>query len=142
MLSAVLIFVGAVSCAAGQVAMSPGWSSAAPEGEPAAPVHAFWDRTNLWLFAGVAFTRGMDYASTRNMQARGRKEILLAPEVVNNSAAFASLEVAGTLASIGVSYVFHRTGHHKLERWMSVGHISVTSFGTVRNYCLESRHVH
>jgi len=159
MLPVVLIFVCAVSCAAGQIAMSPGSSSAALEGAPAAPstvsslpaveiestpgapVHAFWDRTNLWLFVGVAFSRGMDYASTRNMQARGRQEILLPSEIVNNSAAFASLEAAGTLSSIGISYVFHRTGHHKLERWMSIGHISVTSFGAVRNYCLESRHV-
>ena len=104
------------------------------------PVHPFWDRENLWLFSGIAITRGLDYASTRNMQARGRKEILLAPEVVNNSAAFASLEAAGTVTSIGVSYIFHRTGHHTLERWMSIGHISVTAFGAARNYCLESKH--
>jgi hypothetical protein len=147
-----------ISGAAGQISASPGSRMAALEGAPrdgttvstgpavetesapAAPVHAFWDRENLWLFAGVAFTRGMDYASTRNMQARGRKEILLAPEVVNNSAAFASLEAGGTLTSVGISYVFHRTGHHKLERWMSIGHIGVTSFGDVRNYCLKSRH--
>ena len=106
---------------------------------PSSPVHRFWDRENLWLFSGIAITRGLDYASTRNMQARGRKEILLAPEVVNNSAAFASLEAAGTMTSIGISYIFHRTGHHKLERWMSIGHISVTTFGDVRNYCLESK---
>jgi hypothetical protein len=107
---------------------------------PAPPVHAFWDRDNLWLFSGIAMTRGLDYASTRNMQARGRKEILLAPEVVNNSAAFASLEAAGTMTSIGISYIFHRTGHHKLERWISISHIGVTAFGDIRNYCLESKH--
>jgi hypothetical protein len=104
--------------------------------------HRFWDHDNVWLFSGIAFTRGMDYASTRNMQARGRKEILLAPEVVNNDAAFASLEAAGTLTSIGISYLFHRTGHHSLERWLSIGHISVTAFGDVRNYCLETKHPH
>lgn len=109
----------------------------APE---AAPVHAFWDRTNIFLFSGVATFRGLDYASTRNMQARGRKEILLAPEVVNNSAAFASLEAAGAATSVGISYIFHRTGHHTLERWMSISHISVTGFGVVRNYCLVSKH--
>lgn len=107
---------------------------------PAPPVHAFWDRENLWLFSGIAVTRGLDYASTRNMQARGRKEILLAPEVVNNSTAFASLEAAGTMTSIGISYIFHRTGHHKLERWISISHIGVTAFGDLRNYCLESKH--
>lgn len=104
--------------------------------------HAFWDRTNVLLFSGVAIFRGLDYASTRNMQARGRKEILLAPEVVNNSAAFASLEAAGAATSVGVSYIFHRTGHHTLERWMSISHISVTGFGVVRNYCLVSKHPH
>ena len=108
----------------------------------APPVHAFWDRTNVLLFSGVAIFRGLDYASTRNMQARGRKEILLAPEVVNNSAAFASLEAAGAATSVGISYIFHRTGHHTLERWMSISHISVTGFGVVRNYCLESKHPH
>ena len=82
----------------------------------------------------------MDYASTRNFQARGRQEILLPDDVVNNSAGFASLEAAATLTSVGVSYLFHRTGHHKLERWLSIGHIAVTAFGDIRNYSLESRH--
>jgi hypothetical protein len=102
--------------------------------------HAFWDRTNLALFSGIAVTRGMDYASTRNFQARGRQEILLPDEVVNNSAGFASLEAAATMTSVGISYILHRTGHHTLERWISIGHISVTGFGDVRNYALESRH--
>jgi hypothetical protein len=155
LVAVVFSFACIASCATGQMSVSPESRIAAPAGGPAEqnagnsvprevepiPVHAFWDRTNLWLFAGIAFTRGMDYASTRNMQARGRKEILLASAVVNNSAAFAGLEAAGTLTSVGISYVFHRTGHHKLERWMSIGHISVTAFGDVRNYCLKSRRV-
>ena len=102
--------------------------------------HRFWDRENLWLFSGIAVMRGMDYASTRNFQGRGRQEILLPDDVVNNSAGFASLEAAGTMTSVGISYIFHRTGHHKLERWLSIGHISVTAFGDVRNYCLKSKH--
>jgi hypothetical protein len=114
-----------------------------PATEPAThapPPHAFWDRTNLLLFSGVALTRGMDYASTRNFQARGRQEILLPDEVVNNSAGFAGLEAAGTMTSVGISYLLHRTGHHTLERWMSIGHIGVTAFGDIRNYSLKTRH--
>lgn len=86
--------------------------------------------------------RGMDYASTRNFQARGRQEILLPNDVVNNSAGFASLEAAGVMTSVGISYILHRTGHHSLERWLSIGHIGVTSFGDVRNYCLKTHHPH
>jgi len=121
----------------------------APAPLPSAPLppapsqalpHAFWDRTNILLFSGVAVFRGLDYASTRNFQARGREEVLIPDDIVNNSAAFASLEAAGTLASVGLSYWMHRAGHHKLERWISIGHIGVTGFGVVRNYSLKTKH--
>lgn len=102
--------------------------------------HRFWDRENILLFSGVAVFRGMDYASTRNFQARGRTEVLLPDDVVNNSAGFASLEAAATMTSVGISYIFHRTGHHKMERWLSVGHIGVTAFGVGWNYSLKSKH--
>ena len=72
--------------------------------------------------------------------ARGREEILLPDDVVNNSAGFASLEAAATATSVGLSYWMHRTNHHKIERWISIVHISVTAFGDARNYALESKH--
>ena len=84
--------------------------------------------------------RALDFASTKNMLARGREEILLPDDVVKNDAGFAALEAAATGTSIGVSYIFHRTGHHSIERWVSIVHISVTGFGAARNYCLESKH--
>ena len=102
--------------------------------------HPFWDRTNAYLFAGIGVVRTLDYTSTINMRARGREEILLPDEVVNNRAGFAALEAAGVATSIGISYIFHRTGHHKLERWLSIGHISVAGFGAARNYALDSKH--
>ena len=108
--------------------------------ERSLPPHRFWDRENVLLFSGVALFRGLDYASSRNMQARGREEILLPDDVVNNSAGFASLEAAGAAASVGLSYWMHRSGHHKIERWISIVHIGVTGFGVARNYALESRH--
>ncbi|MGH9498932.1 MAG: hypothetical protein ACRD3L_07290 [Terriglobales bacterium] len=121
---------------------TPASSSAPVPNAPPPPVHRFWDRTNILLFSGVAVVRGMDYASTRNFQARGRQEILLPEDVVDNSAAFASIEAAGTVASVGISYILHRTGHHTLERWMSIGHIGVTAFGDIRNYSLKTKRPH
>ena len=106
-------------------------------GSATAP-HAFWDPINLTLFSGVLLSRAADYASTRNMQARGREEVLLPDDVVNNSAGFVALELSGTAASVGLSYWMHRTGHHKLERWISVVHIGVTGFGVARNYSLPT----
>lgn len=118
----------------------PSWTVVVQPPPPSSSPHAFWDRTNVLLFSGIVVTRGLDYASTRNFEARGRKEILLPQDVVDNSAGFASLEAAATLTSVGISYWLHRTGHHKLERWMSIGHIGVTGFGDARNYALKSRH--
>lgn len=104
------------------------------------PAHRFWDKQNAWLFAGVAASRALDFHSTGNMRRRGRKEILLTNDVVDNKPAFVAIEAAGALTSVGISYLFHRSNHHKLERWVSYLHIGVTAFGGVRNYCLESRH--
>jgi hypothetical protein len=101
-------------------------------------VHRFWDRKNILLFSGVAVFRGLDYASTRNFERRGRQEVLIPDDIVNNSAGFASLEAAGAATSIGISYIFHRTGHHKMERWLSAGHIGVTAFGVAWNYSLKT----
>jgi hypothetical protein len=123
-----------------KVIFAPASPAIQPRTSGLAPPHVFWDRTNVTLFSGIAVTRGVDYASTRNFLARGRQEILLPDDVINNSAGFASLEVAATVTSVGIAYLLHRTGHHQLERWVSVGHISVTAFGDVRNYALESRH--
>ena len=102
--------------------------------------HRFWDKKNAWLFAGVGASRALDYSSTLNLRRRGDNEILLTNDIVDNHAAFAVVEAAGTAVSIGASYLFHRTGHHKLERWTSIVHIGLTTSGAVRNYCLPTAH--
>jgi len=102
--------------------------------------HHFWDKQNDWLFAGVGASRTLDYFSTLNLRRRGDQEIFLTNEIVDNHAAFAAIEVAGTGASIGTSFLFHHYGHHKLERWTSIVHIGLSTSGAVRNYCLKTAH--
>ena len=104
------------------------------------PEHRFWDTTNDLLFAGVGASRTLDYFSTLNMRRRGRDEIFLNNDVVDNHAAFAIIEAAGTGASIGLSYIFHHYGHHRLERATSIVHIGLATTGAVRNYCLKTAH--
>lgn len=104
------------------------------------PEHRFWDKENDWLFAGIGAARTLDYFSTLNMRRRGRQEVLLSNDVVDNHAGFAAIEAAGTGLSIGTSFLFHHYGHHKLERWTSFVHIGVTTTGAVRNYCLKTAH--
>lgn len=111
-----------------------------PNYEPQKSEHRFWDKQNDWLFAGVGASRTLDYFSTVNMRRRGRQEILLTNDVVDNHAAFATIEAAATGVSIGAAYIFHRYEHHKLERWTSIIHIGVATTGAVRNYCLKTAH--
>jgi hypothetical protein len=107
---------------------------------PPQTTHRFWDRENDLLFAGVAAGRALDYASTLNLRRRGIDEIFLTNSIVDNHPLFGGIEAAATAASIGVSYLFHRTGHHRLERWTSAIHIGVAVGGAARNYALKTPH--
>ena len=99
--------------------------------------HPFWAKDNILLFAGVGAGRALDYISTRHFRKRGVNEWLLTNNIVDNKPLFAGFEVAGVAASIGVSYLFHRSGHHKLERWVSIVHIGAGIGGSAWNYTLK-----
>ena len=150
LLTALLYFFVSASAALGQ---EPGQPPQEPKPAISAPAprqvairstklksHRFWDRTNGWLFAGVGASRTLDYFSTLNMRRRGRQEILLSNDAVDNHAAFAIIEAAATGVSIGASFLFHRAGHHKLERWTSLVHLSLATAGAARNYSLKTAH--
>jgi hypothetical protein len=122
-----------------KVEPAPG-ASAAPQTGPPQMTHHFWDRTNDLWFAAVGAGRALDYASTLNLRRRGVDEIFLTNSIVDNHPLFAGIEAAGTAASIGVSYLFHRTGHHRLERWTSIVHFGVATGGAARNYALKTPH--
>ncbi len=118
---------------------APSATRAAAQEKQSAPVgseHRFWDKTNILLFAGVTGARFFDYGSTIWMRHRGVHEWLLTDEIVDNHAAFALIEVGGAAASVGLSYAFHKTGHHKLERAVSIIHIGVATGGAIRNFTL------
>lgn len=146
-----LIAIQALICASRICAQTPAGEARKPPTELSSPTvherakpqsqaHRFWDKENDWLFAGVGAARTLDYFSTLNMRRRGRAEILLTNDVVDNDAAFRLVEAAGTGVSIGTSYLFHRYGHHKLERWTSKIHFGLATSGAVRNYCLKTAH--
>jgi hypothetical protein len=106
-------------------------------GSKTQPTHKFWDKENDLLFAGIGATRMLDYASTRHFRDQGDNEVLLTNSIVDNRPLFVGIELAGTAASIGVSYLFHRTGHHQLERWVSIAHIGIGVGGSIHNYALK-----
>jgi hypothetical protein len=99
--------------------------------------HRFADRTNLGLFAGVAAVRALDYTSTRHFRALGRDEILFNNSVADNKPLFLAVEAAGVAVHVALASWLHTTGHHRLERWLSIVHIGVGIAGDLRNYRLD-----
>ena len=100
--------------------------------------HKFWDKENRVLFAASAAFSAADFAVTRaNLQSGGRD---LNPVVrfFGPSTAGLAVNFAGeTIGVIGVSYFFHKTGHHKIERIFTMVNIG-SSAGAV-SYDLVTR---
>jgi len=140
--SVLILLMGSLATVQAQEAPPalPSKSPAQAEKKPRAgdeQTHCFWGRTNMALFVGVGGARALDYVSSRHFRGKGINERLLSNSLVDNRPLFAAVEAAGTAGSIAVAYLLHRTGHHKMERWVSIVHISVGVGGSVRNYLLR-----
>jgi hypothetical protein len=78
--------------------------------------HRFMDRTNLIGMSVHATVRVADATQTCILLGRpGRREIWLP---MHSCGAIAAYSVSMVPAQVGSSYMLHRTGHHKLERWL------------------------
>lgn len=85
---------------------------------PKAPIaHKFWDERNRLLIFGVCALSTADFVVTRNNLANGGREMnpLVRP-FDGSSAGLAVNFSAQTAGIIGISYIFHMRGHHRLER--------------------------
>jgi hypothetical protein len=96
---------------------------------PQAPSHKFWDRENRILFAGVAASATADFAVTRANLQSGGQELNPVARVFSGSTAGLAVNFAGETAGVmGLSYLFHKTGHHKLERFVAMTDIGASGF--------------
>jgi hypothetical protein len=86
--------------------------------------HRFWDNKNRALFATVAAFGVADFYVTRANLAGGGEELNPVTRVFGRSTP--GLVVNFSLEAgivIGTSYLFHKTGHRKLERITSIVNI-------------------
>ena len=98
---------------------------------PEAPSHRFWDKENSVLFATSAAFSTADFVITRNNLRNGGQELNPVTRVFAGSTAGLAVNFAGEAAGVvAVSYLFHKTGHHKLERAVSLVNIG-SSAGAV-----------
>ena len=90
--------------------------------------HKFWDWENRTLFTTVAALNTIDFAATRYNLQNGARELDPVTRLFSHSTAGLAVNFAGaTAASIGLSYWFHKTGHHRLERLTSMVNISAST---------------
>jgi hypothetical protein len=106
--------------------------------QPISSEHKFWDRENMLLFVTAAALNGADFAVTRaNLQSGGR-ELNPVVRIFGRSTAGLAVNFAGeTAGAMSLSYFFHKTGHHKLERWVSV--VNISSSAVAVSYSLAQR---
>ena len=93
--------------------------------------HRFLDRENSALFALSAAFNAADFVVTRDNLRSGGRELNPATRLLSGSTAGLAVNFAGETAGVvALSYFFHKTGHHRLERVVSMGNIG-SSAGAV-----------
>jgi hypothetical protein len=105
---------------------------------PEAPSHRFWDRENSALFATSAAFSTADFFVTRANLHNGGQELNPMTSLFGRSTAGLAVNFAGeSVGVIGISYFFHKTGHHKLER--AVCMLNIGSSATAVSFDLAHR---
>lgn len=100
--------------------------------------HKFWDKQNKFLFIAAGAGAAADFAVTRANLQRGGRELNPLVRPFGRSSAGLALNFAGeTVGVISLSYFFHKTGHHKLERTVSI--VNIASSSTAVTYGLMHR---
>jgi|SRR5579872_2827039 len=83
--------------------------------------HRFWDRENSVLFAANSAFSAADFVVTRQNLRNGGQELNPLTRQMSGSTAGLAVNFAGeAVGVVGVSYLLHKTGHHKLERAVSM----------------------
>jgi hypothetical protein len=97
--------------------------------------HRFWDKQNRALFAAAAALNGADFAVTRANLQSGGQELNPVVRVFGRSTAGLAVNFIGeTAGMVSISYFLHKTGHHKLERMVSM--VNIGSSAVAASYSL------
>jgi hypothetical protein len=102
---------------------------------PEAP-HKYWDRKNKALFLIHAGVETTDFAITHHNLSRGGREMnpLGRSLCQSGTAGQATFFAARTLGTLGISYLFHKTNHHRLERAATLFMISDSAYGATYSF--------
>ena len=110
---------------------------------PDAPSHhKFLDRQNTIAFSAMAGLIAVDSITTQRLTNSGRASEanpLWRPMVRQGWAGQMAASAIGFSAAVGVGYTFHKTGHHKMERWANWLAVSMEAAVDSHNLFLAAR---
>jgi hypothetical protein len=114
----------------------------APKPLPDAPsTHRFLDRQNVTSFAALGGLAVIDSVSTQHiLTAHHGRELnpLVRGLVTRGWAGQMAVTVLGYSAVVTGAYAFHKTGHHRLERWSSRLAVLAEMVSVTNNLTLNS----
>ncbi len=120
------------------MAAAPMTTTFQPTTYPEAPSHHFWDRENCVLFATNAAFSAADFVVTKDNLHGGGQELNPVTRVFTGSTTRLAVNFAGETAGVvAISYFFHKTGHHRLERAVSM--LNISASGAAVTYDLAHR---
>jgi hypothetical protein len=103
--------------------------------------HKFFDRQNKVAFGTLAGLIAVDSITTQRLTNSGRAyeaNPIWRPMVRQGWAGQTAASALGYASALGVSYAFHKTGHHKLERWANWLMVGMEGANDVRNVSMDA----
>ena len=103
---------------------------------PDLPKHRFWDAANRILFASHAGLEAVDFGITHHNLSDGGRELDPMAKTLCESGTAGQLVFFGGRAAgvVAVSYLLHRTGHHKLERGFPIYASGDSAYGVAYSF--------
>jgi hypothetical protein len=103
---------------------------------PEVTKHKFWDAANKTLFASHAVLEAVDFGITHHNLSNGGRELdSMAKALCESGTAGQLVFFGGRMAGVvAVSYLLHRTGHHKLERAFPVYASGDSAYGVAYSF--------
>jgi hypothetical protein len=100
------------------------------------PSHNFWDAANKMLFASHAALETVDFGITHRNLSRGGKEVDPMAKALCESGTAGQLIFFGgrTAGVVAISYLLHKTGHHKLERAFPIYASGDSAYGVAYSF--------
>ena len=110
---------------------------------PEAPSHKFLDRQNQAAFATLGGLIAIDAVTTQQLTNSGvahEANPLWRPMVKQGWQGEMASSALGYSAALGVAYTFHKTGHHKMERWANWLTVAIEAGNDVHSLYVARSH--